>query len=109
MSRWDHVINHSGLIDHHRREKADRGEARVENLEELVSAARGFIGEGSEDLPPLAAFLAHAVLESGEGQADAWEDCIQMMTLHTAKGPRISGGVPGRNGGWPVPAPTLAQ
>ena len=82
----DHVINHSGLIEHHRREKADRGEARVENLEELVSAARGFIGEGSEDLPPLAAFLAHAVLESGEGQADAWEDCIQMMTLHTAKG-----------------------
>ena len=38
----DHVINHSGLIEHHRREKADRGEARVENLEELVSAARGF-------------------------------------------------------------------
>ncbi len=37
-------------------------------------------------LPPLEAFLAHAVLESGEGQADAWEDCIQMMTLHTAKG-----------------------
>jgi DNA helicase-2/ATP-dependent DNA helicase PcrA len=82
----DHVIGHSGLIEHHRREKADRGEARVENLEELVSAARGFTGEGSEDLPPLAAFLAHAVLESGEGQADAWEDCIQMMTLHTAKG-----------------------
>jgi DNA helicase-2/ATP-dependent DNA helicase PcrA len=82
----DHVINHSGLIEHHRREKADRGEARVENLEELVSAARGFTGEGSEDLPPLAAFLSHAVLESGEGQADAWEDCIQMMTLHTAKG-----------------------
>jgi len=82
----NHVINHSGLIEHHRREKADRGEARVENLEELVSAARGFTGEGSEDLPPLAAFLAHAVLESGEGQADAWEDCIQMMTLHTAKG-----------------------
>jgi len=82
----DHVINNSGLIEHHRREKADRGEARVENLEELVSAARGFTGEGSEDLPPLAAFLAHAVLESGEGQADAWEDCIQMMTLHTAKG-----------------------
>ena len=37
-------------------------------------------------LKPLESFLAHAVLESGEGQADAWEDCIQMMTLHTAKG-----------------------
>ena len=38
------------------------------------------------ELPPLEAFLAHAVLESGEGQAEAWEDCVQMMTLHTAKG-----------------------
>ena len=86
----DHVLNASGLLDHHRKEKAERGEARVENLLELVSAARGFEPEGAaaEDvqLPPLEAFLAHAALESGEGQAEAWEDCIQMMTLHTAKG-----------------------
>ena len=53
-----------------------------------MSAARGFHpGQATEtELPPLEAFLAHAVLESGEGQADAWEDCVQMMTLHTAKG-----------------------
>jgi len=85
----DHVIQASGLIDHFQRDKAERGEARVENLEELVSAARGFEPEhieGQEPMPPLESFLAHAVLESGEGQADAWEDCIQMMTLHTAKG-----------------------
>ena len=81
----DHVIAASGLIGHYSSEKAERGEARVENLEELVSAAQGFSPEGS-DLPPLESFLAHAVLESGEGQADAWEDCVQMMTLHTAKG-----------------------
>jgi DNA helicase-2/ATP-dependent DNA helicase PcrA len=87
----DHVINNSGLVEHHKKEKAsDRGEARVENLNELVSAARGFEPDGAnsdeEKLPPLEAFLSHAVLESGEGQAEAWEDCIQMMTLHTAKG-----------------------
>src|SRR3569833_2935871 len=90
----DHVLQQSGLIDFYKREKggtakADRGEARVENLDELVSAARGFTPEGAEGevpLPPLEAFLAHAVLESGEGQAGAWEDCVQMMTLHTAKG-----------------------
>jgi DNA helicase-2/ATP-dependent DNA helicase PcrA len=87
----DHVINNSGLVEHHKKEKAsDRGEARVENLNELVSAARGFEPDGTgtddEALPPLEAFLAHAVLESGEGQAEAWEDCVQMMTLHTAKG-----------------------
>ncbi|MFZ9905611.1 MAG: DNA helicase II [Steroidobacteraceae bacterium] len=84
----DQVINASGLLEHHRKEKAERGEARADNLLELVSAARGFEPEGveGEQLPPLESFLAHAVLESGEGQAEAWEDCIQMMTLHTAKG-----------------------
>jgi DNA helicase-2/ATP-dependent DNA helicase PcrA len=81
----DHVIQASGLAAHYRREKADRGEARLENLEELVSAARGFEPEDA-DMTPLAAFLSHAVLESGEGQAEAWEDCVQMMTLHSAKG-----------------------
>jgi len=81
----DQVLKAGGLIEHYRRDKAERGETRVENLEELVSAARGFTPEGSE-LPPLEAFLAHAALESGEGQADEWEDCVQMMTLHSAKG-----------------------
>jgi DNA helicase-2/ATP-dependent DNA helicase PcrA len=82
----DHVLEASGLIEHHKREKADRGEARVENLLELVSAARGFEPATAQDLPPLESFLAHAALESGEGQAEAWEDCVQMMTLHSAKG-----------------------
>jgi DNA helicase-2/ATP-dependent DNA helicase PcrA len=81
----DHVIQASGLAGHYQKDKADKGEARLENLEELVSAARGFEPEG-DDMSPLMAFLSHAVLESGEGQAEAWEDCVQMMTLHSAKG-----------------------
>jgi DNA helicase-2/ATP-dependent DNA helicase PcrA len=81
----DHVINNTGLIEHYRKDKADRGEARIENLAELVSAARGYEPEG-EDMPPLQSFLAHAVLESGETQGSEWDDCVQMMTLHTAKG-----------------------
>jgi DNA helicase-2/ATP-dependent DNA helicase PcrA len=82
----DRVIAASGLLDHYRKDKGERGEARVENLEELVSAARGFTLEEGSDLPPLESFLAHAVLESGEGQASEWEDSVQMMTLHSAKG-----------------------
>ena len=81
----DHVIQASGLAGHYQKDKADKGEARLENLEELVSAARGFEPDDT-DMPPLMAFLSHAVLESGEGQAEAWEDCVQMMTLHSAKG-----------------------
>jgi DNA helicase-2/ATP-dependent DNA helicase PcrA len=82
----DHVIQASGLLEHHKKEKGDRGEARVDNLLELVSAARGFTTESETGLTPLNAFLAHAALEAGEGQAEAWEDCVQMMTLHSAKG-----------------------
>ena len=66
----DHVIQMSGLIEHYKKEKGERGEARVENLLELVSAAQGFSPEGETDMQPLESFLAHAVLESGEGQAD---------------------------------------
>ncbi len=82
----DKVIAGAGLLEHFRKEKGERGEARVENLEELVSAARGFANEDITDLSPLDSFLAHAVLESGEGQASEWEDSVQLMTLHSAKG-----------------------
>jgi DNA helicase II / ATP-dependent DNA helicase PcrA len=83
----DKTITASELIEHFRKEKGERGEGRIENLEELVSAARGYHSEETDEgMSELDAFLAHAVLESGEGQAGEWEDCVQMMTLHTAKG-----------------------
>jgi DNA helicase II / ATP-dependent DNA helicase PcrA len=83
----DHVIQMSGLIEHFKKEKGERGEGRIENLLELVSAARGFSPESeAESLSALESFLAHAVLESGEGQADPYADSVQMMTLHSAKG-----------------------
>jgi len=84
--RVEHVIGRSGLIEHFKKEKGGKGENRVENLEELVSAARQFEYDEEEGLDDLSAFLAHAALESGEGQADAYEDAVQLMTLHTAKG-----------------------
>jgi len=81
-----HVIQHSGLRDHHAKEKDSKGEARVENLDELVNAAEAFTPENDEGLSPLGAFLAHATLESGETQATTGLDCVQLMTLHSAKG-----------------------
>ena len=82
----DHVIRASGLIELFRKEKGERGETRIENLEELVSAAKGFEPDPVEEMSPLDAFLSHAALEAGEGQAEAWEDCVQLMTMHSAKG-----------------------
>ena len=82
----DHVIHASGLIEFFQKEKGERAETRVENLEELVSAAKSFTADPADDMTPIDAFLSHAALEAGEGQADAWEDCVQLMTMHSAKG-----------------------
>ncbi len=86
----DHVIHASGLIDFFKKDKGEKGETRVENLLELVSAAKSFEPDPAEEMSPLDEFLSHAALEAGEGQADAWEDCVQLMTMHSAKGLEFS-------------------
>ncbi|PCI08661.1 MAG: DNA helicase II [Gammaproteobacteria bacterium] len=85
----DHVVHNVGLIEYYEKEKTEKAQARVENIEELITAARGFDYDQSElDVPmnELTAFLTHAALEAGEGQAAQWDDCVQLMTLHSAKG-----------------------
>ena len=82
----EHVIQNSGLIEHYRKEKGEKGIARLENLEELVSAARQFEVDTTLTMSPLAAFLVYSALESGEGQVEKFEDGVQLMTLHSAKG-----------------------
>ena len=95
------VIQHSGLIQHYLTER--EGQDRVENLQELINAATAFIAEegyGQDaaaamlpgendpgiDVSPLAAFLSHASLEAGDNQAQAGQDAVQLMTVHSAKG-----------------------
>ena len=82
------VIEQSGLLTYHKEEKGEKGQARVENLEELVNAARTFKvdDELDDELSPLVAFLDHAVLEAGDTQADEFTEAVQLMTLHSAKG-----------------------
>jgi DNA helicase-2/ATP-dependent DNA helicase PcrA len=85
----DHVVHNVGLIEYYEKEKTEKAQARVENIEELITAARGFDYDPSEldvEMDELTAFLTHAALEAGEGQAAEWDDCIQLMTMHSAKG-----------------------
>ena len=84
----EHTVQGAGLKDYYAKEKGEKGQARIENLDELITAAREFEFEAEEEeqLEPLPAFLSHAALEAGEGQGDTWEDCVQLMTLHSAKG-----------------------
>ncbi|MBE4394933.1 DNA helicase II [Vibrio parahaemolyticus] len=83
----DHVIKYSGLFAMYEQEKGEKSKSRIENLEELVTATRQFEKpEEAEEMSLLTAFLTHAALEAGEGQADEFEDAVQLMTLHSAKG-----------------------
>lgn len=83
----DEVIKKSGLMAMYEAEKGEKAETRVENLKELVTACENFVQDDTEeDMTPLNAFLAHAALEAGEEQADEYQDAVQLMTLHSAKG-----------------------
>lgn len=127
------MLEHSGLVEHYKTER--EGADRIENLDELLSAAESFVtqegfgldaialpldehgdpaaarrlapppvaptlprslldlptlpapdAETGETLSPLVAFLTHAALESGDNQAQAGQDAIQLMTVHASKG-----------------------
>ncbi len=82
----DLIINQSGLVEHYGKERGERGQARIENLQELVNAARQFIDAGeNRGIEHLVEFLAHAALEGGEHRTNDG-DAVQLMTLHAAKG-----------------------
>lgn len=79
------VIDTAGLIAHHGSEKGERGQTRIDNLNELVSACRAFEPEDDEG-SVLLQFLSQASLDAGDTQADPDADAVQLMTLHSAKG-----------------------
>ncbi len=86
--QMDHAIVRSGLREYYEKDKTS-AETRTENLDELVNVASRFerTPEDTEaGLSNLSAFLAHAALEAGEAQGESWQDCVQLMTLHSAKG-----------------------
>src|SRR5574337_475524 len=85
----DHAITHTGLRDFYENNSRGNAETRVENLDELVNVASRF-ERSQEDidagLGELNAFLSNAALEAGENQGEEGDDCVQLMTLHSAKG-----------------------
>jgi DNA helicase-2/ATP-dependent DNA helicase PcrA len=87
--RLEQLIDRSGLRAHYEAQSKHDADSRVANLDELISVAREFVLSADDEnagIGEMAAFLSYAALEAGEGQGEAWDDCVQLMTLHAAKG-----------------------
>jgi DNA helicase-2/ATP-dependent DNA helicase PcrA len=82
------VNDASGMIEYLEKEKGEKGRARVENLNELISAAQSYASDQDYDTEAelLALFISEASLDAGDAQADEFEDSVNLMTLHSAKG-----------------------
>ncbi len=85
-SMLEQILQRCELYSFYKKDRTEKGLAKVENLDELVNVAKEFNPDANTDLPPLAAFLAQAVLDSGEKEAAIGEEAVQLMTLHSAKG-----------------------
>lgn len=76
----------SGLVAHYKKDSKEETQRRLENLDELMNAARQFEQSNKNSASILTDFIDHAVLEAGEEQGSQFDDCVQLMTLHSAKG-----------------------
>ncbi len=86
---FDDVIERTGLRDHYQKEPPEKALTRLENLDELLNAAETFVKPEEDDqigMTALASFLAQVSLEAGERESDKDVPCVQLMTLHSAKG-----------------------
>lgn len=81
-----YIIEQSGLYAHYSKDRSDKTQSRLENLQELIQATQEFRLDDAFSMPPLETFLSFVALESGENQAEYFEDSVQLMTLHSAKG-----------------------
>ena len=81
------IIKISQIKSMYEKNKTEQARSKLENLDELVSAAQEFVNiDIDENETIIDAFLTHTSLESGEGQGSDWDECVQMMTLHSSKG-----------------------
>jgi len=88
----NYVITRIALREHWRKTSSHEleGQSRCENIDQLIDEARCFVARDRDEealtLSELDAFLSYAALESGDNAEQNEEKCVQLMTLHAAKG-----------------------
>ena len=82
----DTILVQSGLMDHYSNDKTDKAGSKRENLDELVNAASQYTHEEENEMSETEGFIAIATLDSSGDSNPGSNDCVQLMTVHSAKG-----------------------
>ena len=82
----DSILMQSGLMSHYANDKTDKAGSKRENLDELVTAATQYVHEEDNEMNETQGFIALATLDSSGESNQSNQNCVQLMTVHSAKG-----------------------
>ena len=82
----DSILLQSGLMSHYANDKTDKAGSKRENLDELVTAATQYAHEEDNEMNETQGFIALATLDSSGESNQSNQNCVQLMTVHSAKG-----------------------
>ena len=82
----DSILLQSGLMSHYSNDKTDKAGSKRENLDELVTAATQYVHEEDNEMNETQGFIALATLDSSGESNQSNQNCVQLMTVHSAKG-----------------------
>ena len=82
----DSILLQSGLMSHYANDKTDKAGSKRENLDELVTAATQYVDEEDNEMNETQGFIALATLDSSGESNQSNQNCVQLMTVHSAKG-----------------------
>jgi len=82
----DSILIQSELMAHYANDKTDKAGSKRENLDELVTAATQYVHEEDNEMNETQGFIALATLDSSGESNQSNQNCVQLMTVHSAKG-----------------------
>ena len=82
----DGILIKSSLMGHYANDKTDKAGSKKDNLDELVSAAKQYTHDEESEMSETQGFIALATLDSSGDSNQPNRNCVQLMTIHSAKG-----------------------
>ena len=80
------ILDYTGYMEEIKEEGGEEAEARIENIDELLSKIAAYEESCEDEMPTLSGFLEEVALVADIDSLDESSDYVVLMTLHSAKG-----------------------